>query len=141
MPTRLRKIRRKRGSRTCGWGRQSQHRRHSRKGGRGKAGIHKHKWVPPAPKHEGKRGFRSIWAREVRTINVGELDELIAGMLAEGKLVEREGIVEVDLTELGYEKVLGRGNVSRPIIVKAKAFSERAIARIEVVGGKAIVVD
>ncbi|MGA2874798.1 MAG: 50S ribosomal protein L15, partial [Nitrososphaerales archaeon] len=44
MASRLRKVRRLRGSRTHGWGQIGQHRRTGSKGGSGMAGLHKHKW-------------------------------------------------------------------------------------------------
>ncbi|RLG52367.1 MAG: hypothetical protein DRO00_05665 [Thermoproteota archaeon] len=49
------------------------------------------------------------------------------------------GVIEVDLAKAGYDKVLGMGRLSSPIIVKCKAFSESAIRKIEEVGGKAII--
>ncbi|MEM3921728.1 MAG: 50S ribosomal protein L15, partial [Nitrososphaerota archaeon] len=45
MGTRHRKSRKRRGSRTCGWGQIGQHRKSGSRGGHGHAGMHKHKWT------------------------------------------------------------------------------------------------
>jgi large subunit ribosomal protein L15 len=130
MPTRYRKVRKMRGSRTHGWGVQAQHRRRGRKGGRGKAGTHKHKWVPPAPKYAGKRGFKSL-RKESKVINVEELDALVE----KGEVSEVRGKVVIDLHEMGYDKLLGRGKISKPVFVKVKYASKRALEKIEASGG------
>jgi large subunit ribosomal protein L15 len=139
MPRRLRKSRKKRGSRTYGWGIQGQHRRSGRKGGRGKAGTHKHKWAPPTPKYQEKRGFRSIWTRDIRIINVGELEELIRSL--KEKVRDDSGRIILDLKELGYDKLLGKGRVVTPIVIKVRSYSDLALKKIEDIGGKIIEVD
>jgi large subunit ribosomal protein L15 len=140
MPTRYRKVRRLRGSRSHGWGIQGQHRRHGMIGGRGKAGIHKHKWTPPQPKFAGKTGFKSPLSigQLTNTINVGELDELIGTLIANKKLIEEQGKVTINLKELGYDKLLGGGKVTRPIIVKVPSFSESAGKKISEAGGEIV---
>lgn len=45
MATRLRKSRRHRGSRYCGWGQIGQHRQSGSRGGIGGGGKHKHFWI------------------------------------------------------------------------------------------------
>ena len=139
MPTRKRKVRRLRGSRTHGWGIQGQHRR-SKIGGHGKAGTHKHKWVPTQPKYAGKTGFKSPLSigQVTNTINVGELDELISRLIANKKLVEEQGKITINLKELGYGKLLGGGKVTRPIIVKVSSFSESAGKKISEAGGEIV---
>ncbi|KAL8155790.1 hypothetical protein AgCh_000993 [Apium graveolens] len=41
----------------------------------------------------------------------------------------------VDVTQLAYFKVLGKGSVSQPIVVKAKIVSKIAERKIKVAGG------
>ena len=58
LPTRTRKSRKYRGSRTHGYGQIGQHRHSGSRGGHGNAGLHKHKWswfgqVRPRPLREG----------------------------------------------------------------------------------------
>lgn len=142
MPHKLRKTRKLRGSRTHGWGQVGQHRKHGMKGGRGKAGGHKHKWtyiVKYEPDYFSRRGFRCPTGRgELKTINLGELDELVDRLVEENKLNMEEGKYVVDLEKLGYEKLLGEGEVSKPLIVKTKFYSKLAEKKIQDVGGQLV---
>lgn len=115
------------------------------RGGRGKAGLHKHKWsyaVKYAPSHFGKRGFmRPVTsARKLKSINVQQLEKIL-GKLLQQKIAEQEGeSIKINLKKIGYGKVLGGGKISTPIIVEAKHFSKSATKKIEEAGGKAVVV-
>lgn len=136
MPHKLRKIRKKRGSRTQGYGRVGQHRKSGSKGMR-KAGRHKHGWsyvVKYEPEYFGKKGFTSPQSlrQTVKVINVGELDEM-AEML---KGVEKEGKIFVDLESLGYTKLLGGGKVTKPMIIKVASYSRSAAEKIKKAGGE-----
>ncbi|PNV77958.1 MAG: 50S ribosomal protein L15, partial [Thermoproteota archaeon] len=52
--------------------------------------------------------------------------------------VREDGKLEVDLSAAGYDKVLGRGRISKPMVIKARAFSRMALERISQVGGEAV---
>lgn len=134
MPTRLRKIRKQRGSRYCGWGQVGQHRRSGGRGGRGKAGLHKHKWswtVKYAPDYFGEKGFIPPTQKTVeRWINVSQLDD-IAAHLAAGK----GDIPVIDLTGMSCDKLLGQGQVKRAYQVIVDRFSENAKRKIVEAGG------
>ncbi len=141
-----RKIRKKIGHRTCGRGSHKKNRGAGNRGGTGMAGTHKGKYtwvVKNAPRYFGRYGFKL--PEEVkdiyRSINIGELDEIASELLAEG--IAREGSegLEIDITALGCEKVLGRGKVTRALVVKAPRFSESAVKKIEEAGGKAVVLE
>jgi len=138
MARRHRKIRKLRGSRTCGWGITGQHRAGGMRGGHGKAGIHKHRLIPFAPKFAGRTGFKppSSLRKEPKTINVGELDELTSNLTANKKLTQEKGRTTVNLVELGYSKLLGGGRVTQPLIVKVPSFSESAAKKIKEAGGE-----
>lgn len=134
MPTRLRKVRRQRGSRHHGWGQVGQHRKTGGKGGSGRAGLLKHKWswtIKYDPEHFGKKGFTSPTQKKVeRWINVGQLDDLAAG-LAGGR--SKRPII--NLSEMGYGKLLGQGQVKGAYQVIVNSFSEKAKKKIEESGG------
>lgn len=49
--------------------------------------------------------------------------------------IEKESI---DITQEGYEKVLGGGKITQPLKITAKSFSESAKEKIEQAGGEAI---
>ncbi len=99
--------------------------------------MHKHKWIYTLKyksNHFGKHGFKSI-AKPYRTINVEDLEVIIrkAGLKA-----NTNGIISLDLSNMGYDKLLGAGTVSVPLMVKVKRISERAREKVEAAGGRII---
>lgn len=136
VPHRNRKVRKQRGSRTHGWGQVGQHRAGGRRGGKGKAGGKKHKWtfiVKYAPDYFGKHGFHRPMGRKENAINVGELEELMEETTAERK--EKT----VNLSKLGYDKLLGAGKINTPLDVEVKSCSKSAAKKIQEAGGKIII--
>ena len=133
-----------RGSRTCGGGTHKNRRGAGNRGGRGRAGINAHHFVKWYKEMGGpvfgKNGFCNQSAVDVTTIDVGVLDQIEPSLLAQG-IAKKEGdAIVIDTAELGIEKVLGCGKVTRKINVSAQAFSEIAKAKIEKMGGTAQVV-
>jgi len=53
------------------------------------------------------------------------------------KLAEKD---EVDVTKFGYGKVIGSGTLKKPLKIKARLFSKKALEKIEKAGGEAVVV-
>ena len=140
MPHKLRKTRKKRGSRTFGYGRVGQHRKTSSKGMR-KPGKHKHGWtyvIKYEPDYFGKRGFTSPRSlrRKENVINVGELEELVEKLADAGTVNEKDGKPFVDLEKLGYTKLLGDGKVTKPLLVKIAVYSKTAAEKLQRVGGQ-----
>ncbi|MEM3641506.1 MAG: uL15 family ribosomal protein [Candidatus Bathyarchaeia archaeon] len=138
MPHKLRKIRKKRGSRTQGYGRVGQHRKSGSRGMR-KAGRHKHGWsyvIKYEPEYFGKKRFTSPKSlrQTVNIINVGELDE-VAEKFKGG---EKEGKIFIDLESLGYTKLLGAGRVTKPLVVKVASCSKSAAEKIKEAGGQVL---
>jgi len=139
MPHKLRKSRKRRGSRTVGYGRVGQHRAVGQRGGHGKAGRRKHlaSWVLRyEPDYFNKKGFYSPQQREVKMVNVGELEDLARKLSSERQLEEKEGLPVLDLDLLGYDKLLGLGNIAKPFSVKVASYSESAGRKIEEAGGR-----
>jgi len=141
-----RKINKKRGSRTCGGGCSKKRRGAGHRGGRGNAGSgkekkQKHTWFQKyKPNHLGKYGFQraDFLRNDVLGINVSSLDQNLEAFESKGVLEYENDVPVVDVTKFGFEKVLGSGRVTRPMIVKAPYFSERAKSKIEEAGGKVI---
>jgi len=126
-------------TRTMGWGRIGQHRKKGSKGGRGAAGMLKHKesWMRKyAPGWIGKHGFTSPHQKmEERTsINLSQLEE----MILEGKIeYTKEGETYiVDLTKMGIDKLLGTGKISIPVKVTVLSSSKKAAEKIGKSGGE-----
>jgi large subunit ribosomal protein L15 len=122
---RERKSRKLRGrSRTMGWGSVGQHRKSGSRGGKGAAGLGKHEWtwtIKYAPDWYGKRGFtprRSKASYHKTVVNVGDLAEIVERLKSTGKAKMEDGMVEVNLADMGVEKLLGEGEIMVPVKVK-----------------------
>ncbi len=140
-----RKIRKKRGTRTCGAGHHNKNRGAGNRGGVGMAGGHKGKWtwiIKFKPDHFGRSGFDVPKAikNEYNSINIGDIDENIDRLVKEGLAKKAKGKISIDVTSLDCEKVLGRGKVSNALSVRAMSFSESAVKKIEASGGEAITI-
>jgi large subunit ribosomal protein L15 len=126
-----RKVHKQRGGRTHGWGSKKKHRGKGSRGGKGRAGITKHKklFFKKRGIQVGKSGHKSLRQRGLkpakRSINLRDI-----GKLAQGKK-------EIILKEHGYDKVTGAGTISSPIKVIAGSFSAIAQKKIEAAGGQA----
>jgi len=137
MPHKLRKTRKNRGTRTQGYGRVGQHRCRGSQGFR-KAGRHKHLWsyvVTHEPDYFGKHGFtspKSLKHKE-NIINIKKLDELSIRIST-----EKKGKLHIDLTSLGYTKLLGTGKTSKALIVNVASCSKSADEKIKNAGGQVI---
>jgi large subunit ribosomal protein L15 len=137
---REKKSRKLRGSRYMGYG-GTQHRGSGQRGGFGKAGLHKHKWsyiLKYDRDYFGKHGFKAPKSiKEIdKPINLREIEE----MINKGKIsgTEKDGRIVIDVTQFGYTKVLGAGRLTKPIIVKARSFTEKAVEKIREAGGEAV---
>ena len=133
-----------RGSRTCGGGTHKNRRGAGNRGGRGRAGINAHHFVKWYKEMGGpvfgKDGFFHNPATTVTIIDIGIVDQILPSLLAQGIAKQDGDAVSVNIGDMGIEKVLGSGKVTRKIKISAQAFSEQAIAKIEKAGGKAFVV-
>ncbi len=84
-----------------------------------------------------KRGFTNIFKKEYAVINVGRLVAL-EGDEFTPELLVKLGIVK----KLGDGlKVLGTGDVTRPILVEAHLFSKSALEKIQAAGGSTKVIE
>ena len=91
----------------------------------------------PLARRIPKRGFNNIFAKPLDAINVSALEKFENGAVVDTQALLDAGILSKCV--YGY-KVLGNGNITKNITVKAAAFSESAKAKIEAAGGKAEVV-
>ena len=91
----------------------------------------------PLARRIPKRGFNNIFAKPLEAINVSALNKFEDGaVVSVGELLE-SGILSK--CEYGV-KILGQGEISKKLTVKANAFSASAKEKIEAAGGKAEVV-
>ncbi len=138
MPHKQRKTRKMRGSRTHGYGRVGQHRDAGSKGQR-KVGRHKHLWsyvVAYEPDYFGKHGFTSPknLKRKEKIINIAKLDQM-----SQVATKKEKGKTHVDLTSLGYTKLLGTGQITKPLTVTILSCSKTAAEKIRKAGGQVLI--
>ena len=85
-----------------------------------------------------KRGFHNRFAKNYAIVNVSALND----RFEDGAVVDLETLVEKKIIrreECGL-KVLGSGDITKKLTVKAKIFSASAKEKIEAAGGKAEVI-
>ena len=97
------------------------------RGGRGNAGINKHRLMTRLkymPGHWGMHGFNRH--PKLRNVNVS-INLMQVSQMAEGDTI--------DLTEMGYDKLLGSGRIDRALNISVASASARAIEKVEAAGG------
>ena len=79
-----------------------------------------------------KRGFTNINSKEIVGINVSVLERFENDSVVSVETLLETGVIKN--TQDGV-KILGNGELTKKLVVKANAFSEGAKAKIEAVGG------
>ncbi|RLG23907.1 50S ribosomal protein L15 [Methanosarcinales archaeon] len=136
------KVKKHRGSRTCGGGTHKNRRGAGNRGGRGNAGVYKHHVMRTSKRgvKQGKDGFtRHAATRMKKIVNVGELDEIIEALASDGIARREDDSYHLDLADLEIDKVLGRGRVTKRMIIHAEEATPQAKSKIESVGGSVTV--
>lgn len=88
----------------------------------------------PLQRRVPKRGFNNIFATKYATVNVSALEVFEDGAVVDTEALKAKGLVKKALDGV---KILGNGECSKKLTVKAAAFSESAKQKIEAAGGKA----
>ena len=89
----------------------------------------------PLQRRLPKRGFNNIFAKEIAIVNVSALDAAFeAGSVVDAAALIEKGLVKKELDGI---KVLGNGELTKALTVKASPFSKEAKAKIEAAGGTA----
>ena len=81
-----------------------------------------------------KRGFTNIFAKQYSEINVSDLNKFENGAVVDAQALKEAGIIKKTLDGV---KVLGNGDITVKVTVKAAKFTETAKEKIEAAGGKA----
>lgn len=135
---------RQRGSHTHGYGSKKKHRGAGHRGGRGNAGSGKRADAKKPSfwknaKYFGSYGFTSYTRRKIKAINISEIEKILETLLAENKIEKEKDTYVIDLSKLGYQKLLGRGKPTQKLKIKADIVSKKAQQSIEQAGGNVIV--
>ena len=135
MATRLRKTRKFRGSRNHGWGQVGQHRASGHKGGLGQSGMLKHHFstmLKDFPDHFGHSSLNPPTSNIIKKwASVRDLDDLY---LQYGKEENDKKIL--DLKALGFDKLLGGGQVKNAYSIKIDQFTSKAEDKVKTAGGE-----
>ena len=84
-----------------------------------------------------KRGFNNVFGTEYAEVNVERLEAFEDGAVVDAKALIEARIIR---KELDGVKVLGGGELTKKLTVKAAKFTGSAKEKIEAVGGKAEVI-
>jgi large subunit ribosomal protein L15 len=92
----------------------------------------------PLQRRIPKRGFNNIFAKEIVTVNVSDLEK----KFNDGDVVDAAALIAAGLIKKEKDgvKVLGNGDLSKKLTVKVNAYSGAAKEKIEAAGGKAEVI-
>jgi len=136
---------RQRGSHTHGWGSKKKHRGAGNRGGRGMSGSGKRadQRKPSILKeygntYFGRKGFTKHNKTIIKAVNVSYLEEHLPSLIAK-KLVKEEnkGYV-INLKDLGYDKLLGSGKITKKFIITVESASKKVVERVKKLGGEVI---
>ena len=126
-----------RASKTHGCGSMKKRRGKGNKGGAGNAGSFKRgdqKRPSFWQQTQGKQGFKPKGIKlKIKAIGLQDVQKLIT----KGSLKEEKGIY--NLGKLGYNKLLSKGEISKPIKIKVLKASKKVIERVKKVGGEVII--
>ncbi len=84
-----------------------------------------------------KRGFNNKFATVYATVNVSTLDKYEDGAVVDIEKLLADGVLKNACDGL---KILGEGDITKKLTVKASKFTASAKAKIEAAGGKAEVI-
>mgnify|MGYP001130691422 CR=1 FL=1 len=91
----------------------------------------------PLQRRLPKRGFTPLTKKVYALVNLRELELFEAGSIVDLETLGKAGLVKQLCDGV---KVLGDGDLTHPITVKAHKFSKSAVQKIEAAGGKAEVI-
>jgi large subunit ribosomal protein L15 len=84
-----------------------------------------------------KRGFKNRNTKEIVSVNVSVFDRFDNGTVIDAELLKNTGIVKNSRDGI---KVLGNGELTKKLVVKATSFSASAKEKIEAAGGSCEVI-
>ena len=138
----IRKVHKYRSHTTHGGGHRKKRRGAGSRGGRGNAGTGKRAGQKKAGRicELGNSGFvprRTV--KTCRAINLAYFTvERLEKLVADKKVVKNGDVYVVNLTELGYDKLLATGSVNVKLEINVKEFSAHAEQKVQNAGGKIV---
>jgi large subunit ribosomal protein L15 len=136
------KVKKQRGHKTHGWGSMKKNRGAGNKGGKGNAGSGKRgdSRKPTLWKKGiklGKFGFKKYGIKkEVKTIDLSALDAKLDELVKSKKASVDKDIYTINLSELGYTKLLGRGKITKKVNITVGKVTGKATDKVTAAGGQ-----
>ena len=85
----------------------------------------------------GKVGFTKHGQKEkITAVNLDALQNLLAGAVTAGKVIQEGDLFVVDVEKLGFNKVLGSGQVGVKLKIKTSYITSKAEEKIKAAGGE-----
>jgi large subunit ribosomal protein L15 len=111
------------------------------KGQKARSGVQKKPWFEggqmPIQRRLPKRGFTNIFKKEYQIVNLASFSKCKDQEIVSPSVMKNLGLIK----KLNMPvKILGEGEISGVITVRANAFSKKAKEKIEALGGKAEVI-
>lgn len=134
-----------RGQRSHGYGSHKKHRGAGHRGGRGNAGSGKRAdskkpslWKAGFKRY-GKVGFKIHDKQEIKSINLRTIENKLNTYLNNKLIEQKSGVYVIDLSKLGYDKLLSAGKVTKKFRITALYSSGNAIEKVKQAGGEVTV--
>ena len=112
---------------TCGRGQKGQKSRSGAGVGRGFEGGQM-----PAQRRMPKRGFTNPFRKEFQVVNLGRLDAFDDGAVVDPQALYTNGLIRKAGDDI---KILGKGELTKKLTIRAHAVSTSALEKIEKAGG------
>ncbi|MBD3249696.1 50S ribosomal protein L15 [Candidatus Woesearchaeota archaeon] len=135
---------RQRGSKTHGCGSMKKRRGKGHKGGAGMAGTgkrasQKKPSIWKNKKYFGKYGFKKKGIIEkIKPINLDYFEQKTEKLFEKKKIEKQGDVYVIDLKKLGYNKLLGSGNITKKLKITSPSFSKKAEEKIKNAGGEVV---
>ena len=148
MITKRKKVTKYRGSKTHGCGSMKKRRGAGNRGGRGMAGSgkradHKRQLIfkKYGTKYFGKHGFKvNSKIIKIKAINVTYLESNLSSLIKKGLAKDENKLFTINLSKLGYNKLLGSGKITKKFNITTKFVSKKAKEKVEKLGGKIVTI-
>ncbi|MFO8110396.1 MAG: uL15 family ribosomal protein [Thermoplasmata archaeon] len=113
------------------------------RGGRGKAGLQKHKWISTVkedPNYFGPKGFSrpQRLVEDPETINIADVEMKMDRLIEDGYAKKEGSMYHVDLSKAGYDKLLGGGKARYQMKITISSSSDRAVTKVQEAGGEVL---
>ncbi|MAG21983.1 MAG: hypothetical protein CL943_01580 [Candidatus Diapherotrites archaeon] len=122
-----------RGHRTHGQGDTKNRRGAGSRGGRGRAGSHKHKFN----KYSGEFGTQKkkiIGKPRGASLNLDQIEQFLPGWIAAKKIEQKGTEIIVDGKKVGFSKIVSRGTLVSKIIFENVSASKKALEKLKASG-------